>query len=123
MSKSFLSYTAAVVAAYFGYWNYAAAFLFNGVSAETQRRAKNRARDAYNASLQDRMVMLGRLPEAPRTIALGRVRAVEGVRRRWVSGDNNEKLTLIVSFAGHEIDGFETFWFNDIPLSLSLIHI
>lgn len=118
MSKSFLSYTAAAVAAYFGYWNYAAAFLFNGVSAEKQRRAKNRARDAYNASLQDRMVMLDLLPEAPRTIALGRVRAVEGVRRRWVSGDNNEKLTLIVSFAGHEIDGFETFWFNDIPLTL-----
>lgn len=118
MSKSFLSYAGAAVAAYFGYWNYAAAFLFNGVSAEKQRRAKNRARDAYNASLQDRMVMLDLLPEAPRTIALGRVRAVEGVRRRWVSGDNNEKLTLIVSFAGHEIDGFETFWFNDIPLTL-----
>lgn len=118
MSKSFLSYAGAAVAAYFGYWNYAAAFLFNGVSAEKQRRAKNRARDAYNASLQDRMVMLDLLPEAPRTIALGRVRAVEGVRRRWVSGDYNEKLTLIVSFAGHEIDGFETFWFNDIPLTL-----
>ena len=107
-----------VAAAYFvaGYYTGNPSFIQMGyavlasslIAEDRQRKARNRARDAYNASLQDRMVMLDLLPEAPRTIALGRVRAVEGVRRRWVSGDNNEKLTLIVSFAGHEIDGFIT---------------
>ena len=118
VSKTFLSYAGAAVAFYFGQYQIGLSLLAAGVSSEQQRRARNRARDAYNASLQDRMVMLDLRPDAPRTIALGRVRAVEGVRRRWASGDNNEKLTLIVSFAGHEIDGFETFWFNDVPLEL-----
>ncbi len=82
------------------------------------KKAARAARDAYNAGLSDRMQMVDLRPDAPRTLALGRVRAVEGIRRRWVSGTNSEKLTLIVSFAGHEIDAFETFWFNDTPLTL-----
>ncbi len=95
-----------------------AALASGAIASDRERKARNRARDAYNASLQDRMVMLDLQPNAPRTLALGRVRAVEGVRRRWSSGVNSEKLTLIVSFAGHEIDAFETFWFNDIELTL-----
>lgn len=118
MSKAFWNYAAAAVSAYFGQWQLAASFLASGVGAERQRRARNQARDAYNASLQDRMVMLDLQPDAPRTLVLGRVRAVEGVRRRWTSGTNSEKLTLIVSFAGHEIDAFEQIWFNDIPVTL-----
>ena len=82
------------------------------------RKAARNARDAYNAGLTDRMQMVDLRPDAPRTLALGRVRAVEGIRRRWVSGTNSEKMTLIVSFAGHEIDAFETFWFNDTPLTI-----
>lgn len=82
------------------------------------RKARRRARDAYNASLQDRMQMVDVQPDAPRTLVLGRVRAVEGVRRRWTSGTNDEKLTLVVSFAGHEIDAFEAFYFDDIELTL-----
>ena len=118
MSKSFFNYAAAAVAAYFGQYQIAASFLMSGVGAEKQRRARNQARDAHNASLQDRMVMLDLQPDAPRTLALGRVRTVEGIRRRWVSGTNSEKLTMIVSFAGHEIDAFEQFWFNDVALRL-----
>ena len=82
------------------------------------RKAARNARDAYNAGLTDRMQMVDLRPDAPRTLALGRVRAVEGIRRRWASGAHEEKLTLIVSFAGHEIDGFETFYFNDTELAL-----
>lgn len=125
MSRSFWSYAAAVVYAVAGYittnpqfYAMAAASLAGGAQAERQRRARNQARDAYNASLQDRMVMLDLQPDAPRTLALGRVRVVEGVRRRWTSGENSTQLTMIVSFAGHEIDGFETFWANDIALTL-----
>jgi hypothetical protein len=118
MSRAFFSYVGAAVAAVYGYWGIAASLLASGVQSEKQRRARNQARDAYNAGLQDRMVMFDLLPDAPRTLALGRVRAVEGVRRRWVSGTNNDTLTLIVSFAGHEIDGYETWWFQDTPLTL-----
>ena len=105
-------------AMYTGQWHWITMALANAHGAEKQRKARNQARDAYNASLQDRMVMTDLQPDAPRTLVLGRVRAVEGVRRRWASGTHNENLTLIVSFAGHEIDAFETFWFNDIPLRL-----
>jgi len=83
-----------------------------------QRKAKRRAIAEYNASLQDRLEMVDITPDQPRTIALGRVRAVEGVRRRWVSGANDEKLTMIVSLAGHEIDGIEQVYFDDVAVSL-----
>lgn len=119
-SSSLFNYVAAAVAAYFGQYQLAASFLSAGVGAEKARRARNRARDAYNAGLQDRMVMLDLQPSAPRTLVLGRVRAVEGIRRRWVSGTNSEQLTAVVSFAGHEIDAFETFWANDIELTLDV---
>jgi hypothetical protein len=102
--------------------NYWLVLAGTGVSYYQQRSAAKKqaraARDAYNAALSDRMQMVDLRADAPRTLAMGRVRAVEGIRRRWVSGTNSEKLTLIVSFAGHEIDAFETFWFNDVPLTL-----
>jgi membrane-bound inhibitor of C-type lysozyme len=118
VSKSFFSYAGAIVATYFQQYWLAAAFLSSGVAAEKERSARNKARDEFNASLRDRLQMVDLQPDAPRTLALGRVRAVEGVRRRWTSGTNSETLTLIVSFAGHEIDGFESFWFNDQQLTL-----
>ena len=86
--------------------------------AHKQRKARGAARDAYNSALQDRTVMIDIVADAPRTLALGRVRAVEGVRRRWASGTHDEKLTLIVSFASHRIDGFEAFYFHDTEVAL-----
>ena len=107
-------------ALYTGQWQWVTMALGNANAAEKQRRSRNEARDAYNAGLQDRMVMTDLQPRAPRTLPLGRVRTVEGVRRRWATGTHDENLTLIVSFAGCEIDGFETFWFNDQPLRLDV---
>ena len=92
--------------------------LLVGDAYEQNRRAKRRALALYNASLQDRLEMVERDPQQARTIVMGRVRCVEGVRRAWVSGDNSQKLTMVISFAGHEIDAFEQFYFNDIPLTL-----
>lgn len=92
--------------------------LLIGDSYEQGKRAKRRALAQYNASLQDRMEMVDVTPDAARTLVMGRVRAVEGVRRKWVSGTNSERLTMVVSFAGHEIDAFEQFYFNDVPLTL-----
>jgi hypothetical protein len=92
------------------------------LKADDQRRQARRFRREQirrlNDSLQDRLEMVDLQADAPRTLVLGRVRAVEGVRRRWVSGANSEKLTMIVSFAGHEIDAFEGWYLDDQPVSL-----
>ena len=88
------------------------------VSSVQRKRAQRKARDAYNASLKDRMQMVDVQANAPGQLVLGRVRTVEGVRRRWSSGTHDEKLTLLVSFAAHEIDAFEQFYLNDEPVTL-----
>jgi hypothetical protein len=89
-----------------------------GDSYEQGRRAKRRAQAEYNASLQDRLEMFDVQPDQLRTLVMGRARCVEGIRRKWVSGNNSQRLTMVVSFAGHEIDAFEQFYFNDIPVTL-----
>lgn len=97
--------------------------LFASVAeSERQRRQRDkanaRARAAYNEAQKDRLQMFDLQPDMPRTLVLGRVRYVEGVRDRWTSGTNSEKLTQVVSFAGHEIDAFESFYVDDMPVTL-----
>ena len=110
---------ATAVYAYFsGNW----AQLAVQIESERQRRKRDkanaRARAAYNEAQKDRLQMLDLQPDMARTLVLGRVRYVEGVRDRWTSGTNSEKLTMIVSFAGHEIDAFESFYIDDVPVTL-----
>ena len=94
----------------------AALTVFQAVQA---KRARAKARQQFNDSLRDRLQMIDLQPDAPRTLVLGRVRCVEGIRRRWATGEHDKRLTLVVSFAGHEIDAFETFYFNDKPVELN----
>jgi len=93
-----------------------------GLNANDQKRQQRRLRREqirkFNESQVDRLEMVDLLPDAPRTLVLGRVRAVEGVRRRWVSGTNSERLTMIVSLAGHEIDAIEGWYLDDQPVTL-----
>lgn len=101
------------------YWaSVAGTVILAGDSVEQTRRARRRAKAEYNASLQDRLEMFDVQPDQLRTLVMGRVRTVEGIRRKWVSGENSQRLTMVVSFAGHEIDGFEQFYFNDTPVTL-----
>lgn len=90
--------------------------------SERQRRKRdkgnNRARAAFNEAQKDRLQMVDLTPDMARSLCLGRVRYVEGVRRRWTSGTNSEKLTMLVSFAGHEIDAFEGWYIDDTPVTL-----
>lgn len=96
--------------------------LANQIAAEEGRRKRDsnnrRARREFNAAQKDRLVMVDLLPDQARTLCLGRVRYVEGVRRRWSSGTFKENATLIVSFAGHEIDGYEQWYLDDLPVTL-----
>lgn len=86
-----------------------------GVQAQRQAR---KARQAAQGNIEDRQVMIDVSPRQARTIVLGRVRTVEGVRRRWVSGPNLSRLTMFVSVAGHEVEDIETVYFDDVPLTL-----
>jgi|GEM_PF-1900380 len=107
-----------LVGVYTGNWAYLAGVL----EGERQRiqadKARRRAIQAYNDSLVDRLEMIERNPRQARTLAYGRVRAVEGVRRDWETGTHSENLTLAVSFAGHEIDAFESWYLNDQAVTL-----
>ncbi len=101
-----------------GQWQYFAAAAISSQQSVAAKRQQRRARDAANDALQDRLEMLDVVPDAERTLVMGRVRYVEGVRRYWQSGTNEEFLTLAVSFAGHEIDAFESLYLNDAPVTL-----
>lgn len=87
------------------------------VSNYQKRKAQRAARDAYNASLEDRLVMTA-TANAARSVIYGRARNVDGVVFKGTHGTNSEYFTLAVAIAGHEIDGFEKLFLNDQPLSL-----
>ncbi len=107
-----------VVGVYTGNWSLLASQLMREHGSVQRNKQRRRALEQYNASLRDRLEMVDLQPDAPRTLVLGRVRAVEGVRRRWTSGVNDQQLTLIVSFAGHQIDAYEQWYVNDLPVTL-----
>jgi hypothetical protein len=88
------------------------------VAAYQKRRAQKKAIAEYNKSLSDRLVMVA-TSDAARSIALGRVRASDGVLFKGSYGSKKEFYTLVVALAGHEIDGIEQIYFNDLPITLS----
>jgi hypothetical protein len=118
MSKIVVTAIELVVSAYSPWSAFAIAAANTAYQSVQARRRRRDQVAAYNASLVDRLEMADITPEAARTIVMGRVRYVEGIRRRWESGTNSEKLTMIVSFSGHEIDGFEQWFLNDLPVTL-----
>lgn len=82
-----------------------------------RRKARRKAIDAYNASLQDRLVMQA-LADGRRSRVYGRVRNVDGVVFKQTHGTNSEFYTFVVSLAGHEVDAIETVYFNDVAISM-----
>lgn len=82
-----------------------------------KRKSQRAARDRYNASLEDRLVMTA-TSNGPRNRVYGRQRNVDGVIFKGTHGTNSEFYTLVVAMAGHEIDGFEKIYFNDQAVTL-----
>jgi hypothetical protein len=80
-------------------------------------RARAKARDAYNASLKDRLVSTTTV-DGFRSRVYGRVRNVDGILFKATRGDKSQYYTLVVALAGHECDAIETVYFNDTPLTL-----
>jgi hypothetical protein len=87
------------------------------VGAWQARRAKKKAREAFNASLEDRLVSIS-TADGPRSRLYGRVRNSDGLIFKGTHGTNSNKFTLVVALAGHEVDEIETVYFNDQPLTL-----
>jgi hypothetical protein len=87
------------------------------VSNYQKRKAARSARDAFNASLEDRLVMTTTANQ-PRSFVYGRSRNVDGIVFKGTWGTHKENFTLVVAMAGHEIHGFEKIYFNDQPVNL-----
>lgn len=86
--------------------------------ANYQRRsAERKARNAYNASLRDRVQNVRSAVE-PRKLALGRVRVGGHIQFIASTGANKEKLVLVVELSAEQIDGVEAVYFNDAPVTL-----
>ncbi len=92
----------------------AATFTYGNHQRRKQQRA---AREAFNDSVQDRLVMTA-TAQAARSRVYGRVRNVDGVLFSHTHGPNKEFLTMVVAFAGHQVDAIEQVWFNDKPVTL-----
>lgn len=80
-----------------------------------QRRAKAKARAAYNASTKDREVTI-RSAIAPRRIVYGRDKISGPLVFAQTTGTKDEFLHLVIALATHECDAIEEVWFNDTKL-------
>jgi len=81
-------------------------------SAAMQRRAKAKARGAYNASLKDREITF-RSAVAPRRVIYGRDRVGGVMVFAQSTGTKKEFLHLVIALAAHECDAIEQVWFGD----------
>jgi len=80
-------------------------------------KARKAAKEAYNNSLTDRLVMESTVSQA-RSRCYGRVRNVDGILFKATHGDKKQYYTLVIALVGHEIDGVEQVYFGDTPVAL-----
>ena len=72
---------------------------------------------AFAGQARDRMSMV-RQPITNRRIIYGYSKVSGPILYINTSGSNNEFLHLVIAIAGHEIDGYETFYVNDQEVTL-----
>lgn len=80
-----------------------------------KRKMEQRARDAYNASLEDRKVMI-RSGTAPSPVVYGETRLSGPIVHAQSTGDKEQYLHLVVAFTRHELNAFKTIYFGDVAL-------
>lgn len=103
---------------YFPYFTAAFDAVRNSRMARAERR---RARQAYNDALTDRLQQMSAQPASARRLVLGQVRlAGMELRPAFSHGDNSERLTMVLEFAGHEIDAFVQWYADDTPITLDV---
>lgn len=96
---------------------FAAVAALSAHSAAQQRKAARAARDAYNASLKDR-VQTVRGTLLPRQLVMGKVRVGGAVVFVGSTGATQDQLTLVIALASHQCAGVDAIYFNDeaVPL-------
>lgn len=93
--------------------------VISSVSARNQRkRAERAARDAWNASLRDRLVTR-RSAIGERDIVLGKVRKAGSLTFVASSGSNKEYMWQVLTMAGHPVEAIDTVYFNEFPLTIN----
>ncbi len=103
--------------AYFAAYEAVALVVVAALNLYQNYRARKKAKDAYNASLQDRLVMTTTVDQT-RGRVYGRARSVDGVLFKATRGEYRKFYTLIIAVAGHEIDGLEDIYFEDTRIEL-----
>lgn len=108
---------AAVAQTAVSYWALALTVLATVVTTYQQKAQQRKARAQYNASLKDKLLNI-RSATAPRKLVLGRCRVGGAVLLAMSRGQHKETLDLIVEMAGHEVDGFDQYFFDDEVLAV-----
>ena len=81
------------------------------------KRAARRQRDAFNASLQDRLETI-QAETAARRVILGKRRVGGVIAFAGTTGANKEKLYLVILLAGHRVQSIDTVYFGETALTL-----
>ncbi len=98
----------------------ASVVIFMGVgllARHQKRKAEQKARDAYNSSLQDRTVS-HRSTTAGRDFVLGRVRKGGVIAYIASSGEDSAYLSIVTAVAAHKCDAIEKIFFNEEEVTL-----
>lgn len=123
MSKSgvtgtILQVVGAVLMAIPGPWQVIGALMVSAGAMQNANYQKRKARDKYNASLEDRQIMTMTYNGA-RSRVYGLASNVDGVLFHGTHGEHNKFYTLVVAIAGHEIESVEQVYFDNKPVSLN----
>lgn len=86
-------------------------------NAYQQKKARAKSRAAYNASLEDRLVMTA-TTDGDRSVVYGTVRNVDGIIYKATSGDKSEFYTFVVALAGHEVEEIQNVYFDDVAVAI-----
>lgn len=105
-------------AAYFNPYVAIAAAIFTSYQSGRyqQRKAERAARDAYNNSLQDRLVM-SVTSDKVRSVLFGEARNSDAVLFNGTYGANSQYLTLVVALCHGESDSIGDIYFDDIKIT------
>ena len=89
------------------------------VAYSQAQRAKRKMRDAYNASLKDRLVTTAMADAARVRVYGGPVRVGGYVVYKEVAGAKSENYTLVVIFAGHQLESIDDIYVGDVKVTLN----
>jgi hypothetical protein len=84
---------------------------------QQKRRAEQKAKDDYNAGLQDRTVT-NVATETPYLYVYGRARVGSAIVAIFTSGDKDQYKHLVCVHAAHECDAIEEIYIRGIPLGM-----